>query len=100
MGLVELKEPIHSTQTQSVRDKEKNIFYLLVTIVATLQEVRINVYFTLISKSSPYVLSYRSIYSKVNTVGYFSNVLIETLFTNKLKTVFCKTAHPKTKSPQ
>jgi len=31
----------------------------------------------------------------VNTVGYFFKVLIETLFTNKLKTVFCKTAHPK-----
>jgi len=36
---------------------------LLVTIVATLQEVRINVYFTLISESSPYALSYRSIYN-------------------------------------
>jgi len=91
---------MHSTQTQSVRIKEKNIFYLLVTIVATLLEVRINIYFIVISKSSPYVLSYRSIYSLVNTVGYFSNVLIETLFTNKLKTVFCKTAQPKTKSPQ
>ena len=100
VGLVKLKEPMHPTQTQSVRVKEKNIFYLLVTIVATLQEVRINVYFILISKSSPYVLSYKSIYSKVNTVGYFSNVLIETLFTNKLKTVFCKTVHPKTKSPR
>ena len=99
MGLVKLKEPMHSTQTKSVRVKEKK-FYLLVTIVATLQEVRINVYFILISKSGSYVLSYRSIYSWVNTVGYFSNVLIETLFTNKLKTVFCKTAHPKTKSPQ
>jgi len=86
---------MHSTQTQSARVKEKNIFYLLVTIVATLQEVRINVYFILLSKSSLYVLSYRSIYSSVNTVGYFSKVLIETLFTNKLKTVFCKTAHPK-----
>ena len=92
-------ESMHSAQTQSVRVKEKNIFYLLVTIVATLQEVRINVYFILISKSSSYVLSYGSIYSYVNTVGYF-NVLIETLFTNKLKTVFCKTVHPKTKSPQ
>jgi len=37
--LVKLKEPMHSTQTQSARVKEKNIFYLLVTIVATLQEV-------------------------------------------------------------
>ena len=83
-----------STQTQSVRVQEKNIFYLLVPIVATLQEVRINVYFILISKSGSYVLSYGSIYSWVNTVGYFSNVLIGTLFTNKLKTV-AKTAHPK-----
>ena len=49
---------------------------------ATLHEVRINVYFILISESSPYVLSSRSIYSWVNTVGYFSNVLIEILFTN------------------
>jgi len=31
------------------------LFYLLVTIVATLQEVRINVYFILISESIPYV---------------------------------------------
>ena len=93
MGLVKLKEPMDSTQTQSVRVQEKNIFYLLVPIVATLQEVRINVYFILISKSGSYVLSYGSIYSWVNTVGYF-NVLIGTLFTNKLKTV-AKTAHPK-----
>ena len=50
--------------------------------VATSQEVRINVYFILISESRPYVLSYRSIYSWVNTVGNFSNVLIEILFTN------------------
>ena len=91
---------MHSTQTQSVRVKEKNIFYLLDTIVAALQEARINVYFVLISNSSPYVFSYRSIFSQVNTVGCFSNVLIETLFTNKLKTVFCKIAHPKTKSPR
>ena len=63
VGLVKLKEPMHPTQTQSVRVKEKNIFYLLVTIVATLQEVRINVYFILISKSGSYVLSYGSIYS-------------------------------------
>jgi len=47
----------------------------------TLQEVRINVYFILIFPSSPYVLSYKSIYSQVNTVGNF-NVLIEILFTN------------------
>jgi len=98
--LVKLKEPMHSTQTQSARVKEKNIFYLLVTIVAALQTVRINAYFILISNSSPYVFSYRSIYSWGNTVGYFSNVLIETLFTNKLKTVFCKTGDPKTMSPQ
>ena len=71
VGLVKLKEPMHSTQTQSARVKEKNIFYLLVTIVATLQDVRINAYFILISKSSPYIFRYRSIYSQVNTVGYF-----------------------------
>ena len=56
-------EPMHLAQAQSVRVKEKNIFYLLVTIVATLQEVRINVYFILISKSGSYVLSYGSIYN-------------------------------------
>ena len=60
-GLVKLKEPMHSTQTQSARVIEKNIFDLLVTIVATLQEVSINVYFILISRSSPYILSYKSI---------------------------------------
>jgi len=54
---------------------------LLVTTVVTLQEVRINVYFILIFPSSPYVLSYKSIYSQVNAVGNF-NVLIEILFTN------------------
>ena len=42
---------------------KKSLLDLLVTIAATLQEVRINVYFILISRSSPYVLSYRSIYS-------------------------------------
>jgi len=51
-------EPMHSAQAQSVRVTEKiaYLFSLLVTIVATLQEVRINVYFILISESSPYVL--------------------------------------------
>jgi len=55
-------EPMHSAQVQSVRVKEKNLLDLLVAIVATLQEVRKNVYFILISESSPYILSYRSIY--------------------------------------
>ena len=50
-----------STQAQSVRVTKKYILVLLVTIVATLQEVRINVYFIFDSKSSPYVLSYTSI---------------------------------------
>jgi len=67
---------MRSAQAQSVRVKEKIYLDLLVTIVATLQEVRMNVYFILISKSSPYVLSYRSMYSYVNTVGYFSKDLI------------------------
>jgi len=75
-------EPMHSGQAQSVRAKEKYLFDLLVTIVATLQEVWINVYFIFISESSPFVLSYRSIFRYVNTVGYFSNVLIEILFTD------------------
>jgi len=44
-------EPMHSAQAQIVRVKEKNILDLLVTTVATLQEVRINVYFILISES-------------------------------------------------
>ena len=58
-------EPMHSAQAQRVRVNEKISFglNLLVTIVATLQEVRINVYFILVSESRPYVLSYRSIYS-------------------------------------
>ena len=46
-------EPMHSAQAQCVRVKEKYLLGLLVTIVATLQEVRINVYFILISESSP-----------------------------------------------
>jgi len=53
-------EPMHSAQAQSVKVKEK---YLLICWsplprLATLQEVRINVYFILISKSSTCVLSY------------------------------------------
>ena len=55
-------EPMHSAQAQSVRVKEKYLLDLLVTIVATLQEVRLNVYFILISESSPCVLNHRSIY--------------------------------------
>jgi len=54
---------MHSAQAQSVRVKEKYLLVLLITIVATLQEVRIYVYFILISESTPYVLSCRSIYS-------------------------------------
>ena len=38
-------ETMHSAQAQSVRVTKKYILVLLVTIVATLQEVRINVYF-------------------------------------------------------
>jgi len=38
-------EPMHSAQAQNVRVMKKYILVLLVTIVATLQEVRINVYF-------------------------------------------------------
>jgi len=51
-------EPMHSAQAQRVRVKEKIYFGLnfLVTIVATSQEVRINVYFILVSESRPYVL--------------------------------------------
>jgi len=45
-----------SAQAQSVRVTKKYISVLLATIVATLQEVRINVYFIFDSKSSPYVL--------------------------------------------
>jgi len=41
---------------------QTNLLDLLVTIVVTLQEVRLDVYFILISESSPYVLNYRSIY--------------------------------------
>jgi len=57
-------ELMHSAQAQSVRVARKKYHLdLLVTIVATLQEVRIYVYFILNSESSPYVLSYRSICS-------------------------------------
>jgi len=57
-------EPMHSAQAQSVRvARKKYRLELLVTIVATFQEVRINVYFILNSESNPYVLSYRSICS-------------------------------------
>ena len=38
-------EPMHSAQAQSVSVTKKYILVLLVTIVATLQDVRINVYF-------------------------------------------------------
>jgi len=38
-------EPMHSAQTQSVKVMRKYLLVLLVTIVATLQLVRINVYF-------------------------------------------------------
>jgi len=54
-------ERMHSAQAQSVRVKERKLLDLLVTIVAILQEVRINVYFILISESSPYVLRYNNI---------------------------------------
>jgi len=43
----------------------------------------------------PYVLSYRSIYSQINTVGYFSNVLLEVLVTNGLRQTFAKLSIPK-----
>jgi len=56
-------EPMHSAQAQSVRATKKYILVLLITIVATLQEMSINEYFIFDSWSSPYVLSYRSIYS-------------------------------------
>jgi len=51
-------EPMHSAQARSVRVKEKYLLDLLATIVVTLEDVRINIYFILISESSPYVLSY------------------------------------------
>ena len=38
-------EPMHSTQAQCVRVTKKYILVLLITIFATLQEGRINVYF-------------------------------------------------------
>ena len=50
-----------STSTKCKSQGKKS--FLLVISVATLQEVRINVHFILISESSPYVLSYRSIYT-------------------------------------
>jgi len=41
-------EPMHSAQAQSVRATKKYILVLLVTSVATFQEVRMNVYLSLI----------------------------------------------------
>jgi len=38
-------EPMHAAQAQSVRVTKQCFLVLLVTIVATLQDVRINVYF-------------------------------------------------------
>jgi len=55
-------EPKHSAQAQSVRATKKYIFVLLVTIVATLQEVRKNVYLSLIPNQL-LILSCRSVYS-------------------------------------
>jgi len=52
---------MHSAQAQSIRVTEKYLLDFLVTIVATLQKVRINVYYIFISESRSYVLSYRSI---------------------------------------
>ena len=88
-------EPMHSAQAQSVRVTEKIYFGLVGHHAATWQEVRINVHLILISASSPYVLSYRSTYSYVNTVGYFSKLLIEILFTNGWKQSFAKVPIPK-----
>jgi len=42
-----------------------------------------------------YDFSYRSIYSQINIVGYFSNVLLEVLFTNDLRQTFAKLHIPK-----
>jgi len=54
MFLVKLKqmtyEPLHSVRAQSVRVTKKYVLVVLVTIVATLQEVRRNVYFIFDSK--------------------------------------------------
>jgi len=47
------------------------------------------------SQLCSYVLSDRSIYSLVKTVGYFSNVLIEILFTNGWKQSLAKLPNPK-----
>ena len=64
-------EPMHSAQAQSVRVTKKYLLLLLITIVATLREVRINVYFIFDSQSRPYGLSYRLIYSYVNSSATF-----------------------------
>ena len=56
-------EPMHSAQAKKFEEsrKKKNLF--VGHHCRNIQEVRINVYFILISESSPYVLSYRSTYS-------------------------------------
>jgi len=59
----DLRTNAFSTSTKCKSHGKNYLFYLLAVMVVTLQEVRINVYFILISESSPYALSYRSIYS-------------------------------------
>jgi len=57
-------EPMHSAQAQSVSVKEKISFGFIGHHCRDItRSYFMNVYFILISESSPYVLSYRSIYN-------------------------------------
>ena len=100
VGLVKLKQ-ISWLTNQSIQhdqkvqeSRKKYIFICWSPLSRRYKKMRINVFFILISESSAYILSYRSIYSQVNTVGYF-NVLSEILFTNSWTQSFAKLPIPK-----
>jgi len=86
---------MHSAQAQSVRVKEKIFVRFVVHHCCGITRSKIECVFILVFESSPYVLSYRSMYSWENTVSYFSNVLIEILVTNGWKQSFAKLPIPK-----
>jgi len=78
----DLRTNAFRTSTKCKSHGKKHL--LVVTIVVTLQEVKINVYFVLISKSSP------TFWAIGQNVDYFSDVLIEILFASRWKHSFAK----------
>ena len=90
-------ETMHSAQAQSRKvweTRENDFLDFLVTIVATLREVRIIYISSLIPSQVP---TFQAVCQYIDK--YFSSVLIEILFTNGRRHS-CKTAHSETKSPQ